>query len=133
MSVWQCGNSWVTKNEQILLIPLEKEEKFFIYLLSKHRVLSILKTFANPDTRIPFSLEEEILFYFFYVCRTMWKQLSYKNWTNSSYSSRRRRKILLLHPFKTQCVVYFENLCTPRHKNSFLLGRRNIILLLLCL
>ena len=32
---------------------------------------------------------EEILFYFFYVCMTVWKQLSYKKWTNSSYSSRR--------------------------------------------
>ena len=131
MSVGQCEKSWITKNEQILLILLEKEEeKFFIYLLSKHRVLSILKTFANPDTRIPFSLEEEILFYFFYVCRTMWKQLSYKNWTNSSYSSRRRRKILLLHPFKTQCVV--SSSVEEEEFFSVSLGRKNIILLFLC-
>ena len=131
MSVGQCENSYVTKNEQILLILLEKEEeKFFIYLLSKHRVLSILKTFANPDTRIPFSLEEEILFYFFYVFRTVWKQRRY-NLTNFSYSPRKRIKILLLHPFKTQCVV--SSLVVKEEFFSFLFGRRNIILLFLCM
>ena len=108
MSVGQCG---VTLENHC---PPRQES---VHRQKKKNCFSTFSMYVGQcGIYFPFSFEEEILFYFFYVFRIVWKQLSYNKWTNSSYSSRRRRKILLLPPFKTQCVVYLENLCPPRHE-----------------
>ena len=140
-----------------------KNKYFFTFSISVGQCCVSLENFCPPrheplhqqkkKNSFPLILEEATLFFFFYVCRTVWfsirKSLPAQTRTSSSWDEEeffsfllgKRNNFYFLYFCRTVWCLIRKPLPTQTQSSAsreeklfpFLLGRRNIILHFLCL